>query len=262
MKKYLFITKMVILEKMQYVFNMLGSLISYAILIFIFLNLWKYMYSDTDLIAGYSLKQMSWYLAITEITWFAIRPKKMRRELTEDIKSGKIAYNINKPFHYIWYLLSKYVGETIVSIVVYGISGIIISLIIIGIPDFFTLESIPFILVSLILSSLVTALLYILISLLAFWVEDNDPFFWIYEKFVLIVGIMFPIELFPSYLQPIIKYSPIYSTTYAPTKMFVDFSVEEFLNIIVFQIGYLLILGILCFLVYGKGVKRLSVNGG
>lgn len=262
MKKYLFITKMVILEKMQYIINMLSSLISYALLIFIFLNLWKYMYKDSNLIAGYTLSQMAWYVAITEIVWFSIRPKKMRNELSLDIRSGKVAYVINKPFHYVWYILSKYIGETIVSVVLYSITGFIISLMIIGVPDFFTIESIPFIIITLIMSSLVMAFIYILISFLAFWVEDNSPFFWVYEKLILVLGVMFPLEVFPKYIQPLIKYSTIYSTTYAPAKMFVDYSFNEFINVFIYQVSFLIIFGSLCFFVYSKGVKKLSVNGG
>ncbi len=186
----------------------------------------------------------------------------MRRDLTNDIKTGRIAYMINKPFHYIWYLLSKYIGETIVFSITYSVVGFLISIIIIGVPDFFVVESIPFVIITFITSSLVIAFIYILISLLAFWIEDNEPFFWIYEKLILIVGVMFPIEVFPKTIQPIIKYSTIYSTTYAPAKMFVDFSFKEFLNVFSYQVVYLIIFGILCFVVYKKGVKKLSVNGG
>ena len=67
MKKYLNITKMVMLEKMQYVFNTVSGLVMYGMFIFIFLQLWKYMYGEDSLIAGYSLNQMVWYVAITEI---------------------------------------------------------------------------------------------------------------------------------------------------------------------------------------------------
>lgn len=67
MKKYLNTMKMVILEKIQYIPNQLLKIISYTIYIFIFFELWNYMYTDSSLIAGYTFKQMVWYVAITEI---------------------------------------------------------------------------------------------------------------------------------------------------------------------------------------------------
>ena len=262
MKKYLSITKMIILEKMQYVFNSISGLIMYAIFIFIFLQLWKYMYSDSSTIAGYSLNQMVWYVSITEILWASIRPKTLKKELSNDIKSGKIAYILNKPFDFINYLLSKYVGEAIVSTFIFGIAGILISLIIIGGLETFTIISIPFILITLINASLITALTYISICLTSFWFEENEPFIWIYEKFVLTLGVMFPIEIFPKFIRPFIKFSPIYVTTYAPSKMIVDFSINSFFEVFIFQIVYLLIFLILCKVLYKKGEKKLSVNGG
>src|SRR5574344_915167 len=110
MRKYLYVIKMVILEKFQYIYTQLFKMIRYAVFIFIFLQLWQYMYSDTQTIAGYSLNQMIWYFSITEILWGGIRPKALITELSGEIKSGKIAYILNKPFNYIGYLMSKYIG--------------------------------------------------------------------------------------------------------------------------------------------------------
>lgn len=262
MKKYYYVFKMVLLEKLQYIFNLYSGMISYAILIFIFLNLWKYMYTDTELIAGYTFVQMAWYLAITEIIWFSIRPKLLKTELSDEIRSGKIAYILNKPINYVSYTLSKYFGETTVKVIFYSISGVLISLIIIGPLLTFEMLSIPFIIITFILASLITALVYILIAMTAFWLEDNSPFFWIYEKIILVIGVIFPIEIFPKFLQPIIKFSPIYSTTYAPAKMAVDFSMDSFYEILPIQLIYVVVCSILCYMVYKKGVKKLNVNGG
>lgn len=262
MTKYLNVMKMVILEKIQYVYNQLFKMTMYAIFIFIFLQLWKYMYGGTTLIAGYTLNQMVWYVSFTEIIWGGIRPKSIRSELSEEIRSGKIAYLLNKPFNYIGYLISKYLGESIVGIFTYVVVGVIISFIIIGPLNSFKLISIPFIIITLILSALITGFIYILISISAFWIEENSPFFWIYERLILCIGVIFPIEIFPLVLQPFIKFSPVYVTMYAPAKISVDFSFGAFKEIFIFQLGYLIIVSFLCMVLYKKGVKKLNVNGG
>ena len=251
MKKYKEITKMVILEQAQYVFNKLAGIIMYGLFIFIFLQLWKYMYTGKDYIEGYTLNQMVWYVAITELIW-----------KTRDIKSGKIAYILNKPYDFVNYLLAKNAGNVILSTLLYSTIGILITVVIAGPLATFKLESIPFIFITYINSAIVTALVYILLSMFAFWFEDNEPFFWIYEKFVLLVGVLFPIEIFPKVLQPIIKFSPIYSTNYAVAKMFCDFNFDKFIEILVFQVGYIILLYLLCKVVYRKAEKKLSVNGG
>ncbi len=262
MRKYLNVTKMVILEKSQYIYNQLFKMIMYAIFIYIFLQLWKYMYADTNIIAGYTLIQMAWYVAFTEIMYGGFLPRTIRKDLSEEIRSGKIAYILNKPFNYIFYVISKYFGDAAIGFITYFTSGILISYLIIGPIPSFSIVAIPFLLITMFLASMVMALIYILISLTAFWAEENKPFFWIYEKLVLCLGVLFPVEIFPVYLQTFIRFSPIYVTMYGPSKMFVDFSFNKFFEIFIFQIGYIVILGLICTFVYRKGVKRLNVNGG
>ena len=95
-----------------------------------------------------------------------------------------------------------------------------------------------------------------------FFIEDANPFYWVYSKFILIIGTIFPIEFFPKLLQPIIKYSPIYVICYGPAKLFVNFSYGDLISIVIAQIIYIFIAYMLCALLYKKGVKNLNVNGG
>ena len=79
---------------------------------------------------------------------------------------------------------------------------------------------------------------------------------------ILVIGTLFPIEFFPSIMQPIIKLSPIYVVSYGPAKLFVDFKLTTFIEIIISQVIYLIIGFVICHAIYNKGVKKLNVNGG
>ena len=95
-----------------------------------------------------------------------------------------------------------------------------------------------------------------------FYIEDANPLYWVYSKFILVLGTIFPIEYFPASLQPIISYSPIYVVSYGPAKLFVNFSFSLWCRVIGAQIIYLGLTYLLCSLLYKKGVKKLNVNGG
>ena len=70
MRKYLYIFKTEIMSNLQYIFNILVGFIGYFIMLFIFLNLWNYIYDDPNqIINGYTKNQMIWYVIITEILW-------------------------------------------------------------------------------------------------------------------------------------------------------------------------------------------------
>ena len=70
------------------------------------------------------------------------------------------------------------------------------------------------------------------------------------------------IEYFPKVIQPILNYSPVYVVSYGPAKLFVDFSYNNFISIIIAQVIYIIISYLLCSFLYRKGVKKLNVNGG
>ncbi len=263
MRKYLYIFKSEIMTNLQYAFDMISGFISYALHIFIFLNLWRYIYSDpSQLIKGYGLNQMIWYVIITELLWTSIGGRSLCRKICDDVRSGNIAYNINKPYSYVEYSLFSHAGATTVRFIFVTILGMILGFIFLGsFPSLNILELLG-VLLACALSLIINMLLTISVGLLSFFIEDANPFYWVYSKFILIIGTIFPIEFFPKLLQPIIKYSPIYVICYGPAKLFVDFKLDMFLQILVFQIVYIIISFAICHLIYKKGVKRLNVNGG
>ena len=263
MKKYLYIYKSEVMTNLQYAFDFFIGFISYIILIYIFLNLWKYIYSDpNELINGYNMSQMIWYVIITEILWMGLGGRKLCNKIVEDVRSGNIAYNINKPYNYVEYALSSHLGLATIRIVFVAILGVFLGLLFLHTIPTFTFLQVLGVIISCVFATIINTLLIVSIGLIAFFIEDSVPFYWLYSKLILIVGTLFPIEFFPKVLQPIIKYSPIYVTSYGPAKLFVDFTCSNFTKIIIAQLIYLVISFIICHLIYNKGVRKLNVNGG
>ncbi len=95
MKKYFYIYKTELMSNLAYFFNILAGFISCFLMLFIFLNLWKYIYSDSnEIINGYTMNQMIWYVIITEILWMSVGGRLLCRKISDDVRSGNIAYNI------------------------------------------------------------------------------------------------------------------------------------------------------------------------
>ena len=70
MKKYFLIYKFELMSNLQYILNILVGFVGFCVLMLIFYNLWGYLYADsTQLINGYTMSQMIWYVIITEILW-------------------------------------------------------------------------------------------------------------------------------------------------------------------------------------------------
>ena len=84
----------------------------------------------------------------------------------------------------------------------------------------------------------------------------------VYQKIVLIFGVLFPIEMFPQIIQTIIKFTPVYGVSYGPAKLLIDFNLDILISVLTSQILTIIIISILLAIIYRKGVKKLNVNGG
>ena len=263
MRKYLFIWKATLIESLQYVLNILLGFITFFMILFVFMNLWEYIYSDTaNLINGFSKQQMIWYVILTEIIWFSTRNATLSFQISNDIKSGSIAYGINKPYHYIAYIMAKHLGEISVKTGMFFTAGLVIGYLFLGSLPQIRLYQLPAIILSLLLGMMINTFLKMSISVLSFWIEDATPFHWIYDKMIIVLGIMFPVEVFPLWAQPIIRFTPIFVVTYGPAKLIIDYSSGMALQVILSQLIYFVLsLSILLF-IYQRGVKKLNVNGG
>lgn len=154
MKKYLYIYKATLIENLSYIANVLLGFINFFVMMFVFLNLWQYIYSDsTQVINGYTMQQMIWYVLITEVLWHGSRNKILTREISQDIKTGNIAYNINKPYNYVIYIISKHLGEITIKFILFVIVGLIIGICFVGPIENFNFINIPLILLTVLLRS-------------------------------------------------------------------------------------------------------------
>lgn len=263
MRKYLFIYKTTLMESLQYVMNILLGFTTFILFIYVFLNVWMFIYSDPQsLIQGYSMTQMIWYVIFTEIMWFGNSNYTLKGQISEDIKTGAIAYSINKPYNYLYFMITKHFGEMTIKLLMYLVVGILLGQLFVGKLPGFSLLHLPFIVIVFILGLLINSLIRMLISLLSFWIEDATPFHWIYDKLIIVIGTLFPVEIFPVSLQPLIKCTPIFVITYGPAKLLIDFSMEMFYQVLVAQLLYLIGVIVLLTMFYQKGVKKLNVNGG
>lgn len=263
MRKYLFIIKSEVMSTLQYIGNVFGNIAGFIIILIILFNLWNYLYSDpNELINGYSMNQMIWYVVITELIWSIVGGRALVNKITDDVKSGSVAYKITKPYSYIGYFMSEQIGSIIIKGFVYIVIGLVIGIICTGtFPSLGILEALIF-LVIFVLSFIISILTLIAIGLVAFFIEDSKPLYWLYSKLILVLGTVFPIEFFPKILQKILCFSPIYVINYGPAKMFVSFSYIESLKIFIAQLIYIIVSYGICKLLYEKGVKKINVNGG
>ena len=142
------------------------------------------------------------------------------------------------------------------------IFGIILTSFFVGFPNI-KIFSLPFTFLCIILGISINFLTGFAIATIAFWVEDANPFHWIYDKIIFILGgLMFPLEILLEYLQKVALNLPTAYFLYFPSKLFVNFSFIFFLEILFKQVIIILLLICLVSLLLKIGFKKVSINGG
>lgn len=265
MNKYLSICGTSFRQESKTLTNSLASIVPFCIMIYIFYELWRFIYGSSGggtAINGYTVEMMILYLITAEVLMFAIHAKSVTRNFGNDIKSGKICYQLNKPYNFLGYQICSQIGTTVWKLLFLLPTSLIMALILLGSIDGFSVVYVLPMLISLLLATFLTCLIYGMVGLLAFWIEEATPFTWIIQKFQMIFGLFFPPEFFPVWLQPLIEYSPIYAMMSGPCKLVANFSWELFLKVSVSQIAYIALFLGLSIILYKLGTKKVNINGG
>ncbi|MFL0245698.1 ABC transporter permease [Candidatus Clostridium stratigraminis] len=261
-RKYMEVSKITMSNSLVYFWNFLSKNLFFIFIMLIYLMLWENIYGQKGgSLGGLTLNKMIWYLVVTELV--TLSRTDIHTQVNEDVKTGNIAYLLNKPYNYILYCFSYFIGEIGIKLITNSMAGLIIGLIYVGPLENFNFTYLPFILLSIIVGCTIHFFIYIILALTSFWVEENSAFFWIYSKLVFTLGgMLVPIDLFPNWLQNISKYMPFAYVTYVPGKLAVDFSFINFYRQFSIQLIYLVIFFVLAMTLYRKGARNLNVNGG
>lgn len=259
LRKYTFLLRTSFAAKVAYPLDVLTRTFFFAMVLFIFAELWGALLGG-DSITGFTRLQLVWYLMVTES--IMLSNSRIERRIEEEVKSGALAYTLVRPLHFIWYQCSVYFGETLGQLLFNVLIGSLVAILLVGMPELSFL-SVPAILLVVLLAFLLQFLIKMSIALLAFWVEDVNPFFWIYSKVLFTLGGLFvPLDLYPEWLKNIAAALPFNYILYAPARLFVSFDFSTFARVIAAQITWAAILMAITFYVFGRGVKQVNVNGG
>ncbi|OHD21865.1 MAG: hypothetical protein A2Y38_01020 [Spirochaetes bacterium GWB1_59_5] len=260
-------------ERIAYPGNFAGSMFTYALFVFIFSRVWAGAYAGTTEIAGYTMSMAVWYFIIAEIPSFGFG--RFFWTLSRDMKSGQVAYLLARPYDFIWYNFAEKLGGSLIEAGIILVEGLAVGFALIGLPPAiasqypvgfasFALETarLGFLIVSLLLAGALNYFLQMAIAMTAFWLEENEAFYWIFQKFALVVGTLIPIEFLPEKAARIAVWTPFPYLSYAPARIAVAFSLAEAWSLVARQALWVVLALALAKVVFASGSRRLSVNGG
>ncbi|WP_274651813.1 ABC transporter permease [Paenibacillus humicola] len=231
------------------------------LILFVFVQLWSAAYGgDGQLrIAGYTLKQIVWYLVFTEAITMAGPP--VGTLIEDEVKNGDIAIRLIRPLSYIGYHYACYMAEAYFRFFIHLAVGAAVAWPLAGTPSFgygwAALLALSFGAMTL------AFLLSAAVALCAFWIEETRGLDFVLQKLKFTVGgMLLPLDMMPGWLQHLCAWLPFQAVLYLPARSAVDVSRAALPEQLVVQLLWIAAIAAVVSFIYRRGVKKLHVNGG
>ena len=247
------------MQNRTYILLDIFNMISRCLIVFL---LYAYVFNlSGGSINGVSYETTLWSMFIY-FCIMTLNTRKIYMLIMNDVKNGNVEMFINKPVNYELLSFYKALGQGIYSFVVISLLGSIAMVLFVGIPVLNLAIFIPTIFITIILGQLLGLIMYSIIGILSFFMQDVRPIYWITDKFVMVLGGSYlPIALFPPFMKALAYISPFGAVNFASSTIY-DFWNNEFIIRIAMQVGWIILFGLLLVFVFDKAKKKAMINGG
>jgi ABC-2 type transport system permease protein len=181
-----------------------GRVVFFAVVLGVFSSLWRAV-AEAGMPAMADPKSLVWYLAATE--WILLSTPPVHLEVQEAIRRGDVVYRLGRPASYVIAELAASLGVLTVRAPVLGLTAFLCAFAFTGwIPPLGAFAFVvPFGFAG---AALMTAM-QLWIGLLAFWLQDVSPVYWMWHKLMFVLGgLMLPLALYPDFIQRVAAVTP------------------------------------------------------
>lgn len=260
---YLDIIRIRFLMMLAYRVNYYSGIIIYIINIGASYFLWQAVYGSEDQMAGFSVEQMTSYLAIS---WMAraFYFNNLDREIASEIKDGSVSVQLIRPYKYLMVKVMQGSGEGLFRLLLFTIPGMTIAVFIFPITLPHRIETWGAFLIMIFFSFLINSQINVLTGLFAFFVENNEGLIRMKRVAVdLFSGLLIPISFFPMWAESILKWLPFQAITYLPASVFTGrVAGAAVWDVLLIQGTWFIVLLLPITIIWRVARRRLFVQGG
>ncbi len=192
-----------------------------------------------------------------------LRLRDISRLIMQDVQSGNVEVLFSKPVSYLSYRFWWQIGSGLYSFLVATVVGTLILSLAVGFPATMKLVIfIPTLAMTFLGAMLLSLILYTIVGLMAFWIEDINPLFWIIDKSVMILGGSYlPIALFPPIMYKLSLYSPFGASQFITHTVYGSWS-GNWYRLLSIQWFWIAVLLSGMIFIFSRAKEKVSINGG
>ena len=237
----------------------IGRMGFYALILFIFSRLWGVVLQRSP-IEGIDAGNFVWYLAITE--WIVLSVPLLHTDVEHDVVGGDLVYRLTRPVPYAVARFAEAFGDLLVRMAVLGAFGFVLAWLYTGHVPFGPLGGLAVALLGLAAGAL-TLVFYLTIGLLAFWIHDTRPIYWLWQKASFVLGgLIVPLQLYPDWLRTLAAVSPFSALLHGPGQIAMGDAPELAVGVALRLAVWTVVAVVVATLVLRRGLKIVTVGGG
>ena len=259
LRKYSAFFWMAVLHEHRHRMVIFSKILFFFLILFIFDSLWKVLFAS-GFRDSVSTNDLIWYIAVTE--WILLSAPALHLDIQEDIHQGQIAYHLGRPVPYAGMRLAEGLGTAYVRMFYIGIVGL-------GYVTFLSGDLVtrgPALLAAFLIGPIAAVGIsasFAAVGLAAFWIEDSKPIYWVYQKFLFILGgLMIPLNLYPDWVSSWAVWTPFAAFLYSPARSMIELSWVSFVMSLSVAVFWSAISVYLLFRLYRSCVQDVVVQGG
>jgi ABC-2 type transport system permease protein len=230
----------------------------YVLVISVLAGLWRAAADGNGgQIAGYSAVALTWYIATSEAATVAINIR-MIDDIGRDIGSGAVAVELLRPASVLGVRLATELGIALPKLLGCAAMGALVATVAAGGPP--DPSALALAVPSLFLAIACNIAAQHAFAAIAFWIRDSGTTWFLYQKFVFVVGgMLIPLEVLPHWLQRVAAVLPFRAMSYIPARL----ASGHFEPVLLLeQLGWLAVLLLVANASFAAGQHRLQVVGG
>ncbi len=238
--------------------ELLGRIVFFAMILGVFSAVWRAV-AEAGGPVGRNPREMLWYLAITE--WVVMSAPLIFFQIEEDVRRGDVAYQFVRPASWLGGRLAHGIGALAVRAPVMLVVACVTAWLYAGPPEqprrLVIAVAFGFI------AGAVLTIYHLGIGIVAFWLGDVAPAFWIWQKLMFVLGgLLLPLQFYPDAFVSVANFTPFPALLAGPASMLTR---EPHWSIGVLSMALMMwtVIGLgIARAAFGRAVRVLQVNGG
>ena len=235
-----------------------GRVAFFVVILGVFASLWRAA-AEAGLAVDADPRALVWYLATTE--WIVLTAPPIYLEIEEAVRRGDVACQLIRPVSYVGAAFADALGVIAVRAPALGLAAWLCAFAFTGWapPPAVLAAAVPLGVAAMAL----LAAIFLGIGLLAFWLEDVSPVYWVVQKLLFVLGgLMLPLEFYPEVLRGAAWLTPFPAVLAGPASLVLHGATAGFLACAVMLGVWGVAVGLGVRAIFGRAASAISINGG